>query len=594
MFDQTRPDSYDSSFFHTSYSGKKVLVLVPHQDDEINVGANSIQNFLHAGADVYVMFANSGDYYSWYSFDVRMTEAVNSLAVLGLDRSHIFILGYGETLNGAESGHIFYTTDNVLKSPRGHTETYGAAGLQEFGYIAHGVHSTYCSNSYRKDLKELILQVKADIIIATDFDLHADHRMLSLSFDKVMGEILSRSDNDYFPEVFRKFAYCTSWLNDLDLFDEAKFILSTAKPKPRITPSYDKQIIDTSYYSWNERTRFPVPEPSRKQLAENITNLALLQHVSQTAYVQAGRVINGDDVSWRRRTDSLSFKAHVKATSSIPEMANDFRLLNVADVDSDAPDWVNYLWIPDETDNVKELVFTWDAEQTISRVVLWGNVDGVPLEKVSVSMNTGWTAEIGSLPENGLPYVMDIPEQKAVTECRIKVISQGSAGAGLAEVEFFAQREQKPVVQPFIQITTGGNFVYEYLRTPDEMSIPIECYMYRTDSEVNYEVIGPAHLENGILSFEGSSKDTVILKAYTDDGMFCRSVFRTVSHEEISRINSRHKRDRRRLEFAHFIALNKLRIRVYSGLLVKKGPITMLKILAGKIVKKIKKKLRRK
>ncbi|MBQ6003059.1 MAG: PIG-L family deacetylase, partial [Synergistaceae bacterium] len=105
IIDQTRPDRYDSSFFHESYSGRRVLILVPHQDDEINVAANSIQNFTKAGADVYVMFANSGDYYGHYNFDVRMSEAANALKVLGLDKSHIFILGYGETLNNAESGH---------------------------------------------------------------------------------------------------------------------------------------------------------------------------------------------------------------------------------------------------------------------------------------------------------------------------------------------------------------------------------------------------------------------------------------------------------------------------------------------------------
>ena len=83
------------------------------------------------------MFANSGDYYSCYNFDVRMSEAENSLKVLGVDRSHIFILGYGETLNNAESGHIFYTSDNPIKSTSGHTETYGAIGLQDFGFTEH-------------------------------------------------------------------------------------------------------------------------------------------------------------------------------------------------------------------------------------------------------------------------------------------------------------------------------------------------------------------------------------------------------------------------------------------------------------------------
>ena len=535
------------------------------------------------------MFANSGDYYSCYNFDVRMSEAENSLKVLGVDRSHIFILGYGETLNNAESGHIFYTSDNPIKSTSGHTETYGAIGLQDFGFTEHGRHSAYCRNNYIRDLRELILKVKADIIIATDFDVHADHRMLSLSFDAAMGQILSRPGNDYFPEVFRRFAYCTGWINDSDLFD-SDFILSTAKPRPGISQGYDRQIIDTSYYSWPERVRLPVPEESRQPYASNIITKALMQHVSQKAYTQAANVINSDEVSWLRRTDSLSFSAKVTASSGNPEHIHDFRLLNVANVDIDAPCWENYLWIPDENDEAKELVFTWDSPQKISVIRLWGNVDGVPLQRVLITMNSGYQSETGPLPENGLPMILNIAEQSNVTECRVKIISQGSKESGLAEVEFFAEDEQPAVLKPFIQITTGGNFVYVYPRRPDELVIPIECYSYRCDSPVSYKVEGPASFDGSSLKFESGKDDDVVLTAETENGLFCRCVFHVMSMKEISEGRKIRQRTKRHLRLMSFIYTNMWRVRNYSSMLVKKGPVFMLKTLTGKIIKKIKRR----
>ncbi len=588
IINQTRPDRYDSSFFHESYSGKKVLILVPHQDDEINTAGNAIQIFTKAGADVYVMFANTGDYYSNCSFDMRMNEALNSLKILGVERSHVFILGYGESFNNAAVQHIFYTADNPIKSSSGHTETYGACGLQDFGFTEHGVHSTYCRNNYIRDLRELILKVKADIIIATDFDVHSDHRMLSLSFDIAMGEILSRPGNDYFPEVFRRFAYSVGWMNEPDLFD-SDFILSTAKPKP----GYEKMIIDTSCYSWPERVRLPVPEESREPYERNIIAEALRQHISQSAQTHAENVINSDEVSWRRRTDSITFSADVTASSGNPGYVHDFRLLNVANVDVDSPSWENYLWIPAENDEAKELVFTWKSPQKISVIKLWGNVDGIPLQRVLITTNSGYESEFGPLPENGLPMTINLPGESQATECRVKIISQGSKESGLAEVEIFSENEQPPVVKPFIQIMTGGNFVYVYPRKHEELVIPVEIYSYRTDSPISYKVEGPASFDGKSLTFESGKNDDVILSAYTEGGLFCKSVFHAVSDEEIMTLRKKRANDKRRFRLAAFWHVYTDRVKRYVSMMIKKGPLYMFNDVGGKIIRRIKKKLHR-
>ena len=256
---------YDSSFFHTSYAGKRVLVLAPHQDDELNIAGRSIQNFVKAGAEVFVAFSTNGDgYFSIFNFTAegRLSEAVNALRVLGVDTEHIIAMGYGDTFNKFPGGHTFYSEDTPFTSSRGKTHTYGAAGLQDFSYLMRHEHSRYCRSDYLRDLEELILYVHADVILAVDFDRHSDHRMLSLCFEQAMGKILSRPGNDYRPEVFKRFAYSTAFDAVSDLF--ADNLLETKKPENMTCTD----PIDTSCYAWKGRVRFPVPECGRKPLLE--------------------------------------------------------------------------------------------------------------------------------------------------------------------------------------------------------------------------------------------------------------------------------------------------------------------------------------
>ena len=140
---------------------------------------------------------------------------------------------------------------------------------------------------------------------------------------------------------------------------------------------------------------------------------------------------------------------------------------------------------------------------------------------------------------------------------------------------------------------TGGNFVYVYPRKCDELVIPIECYSYRCDSQVKYSVEGPASFDGESLRFEAGKNDDVILRAYTDEGLFCESVFHTVSSGEISRLRKTQKRDKRKLRFMNFVYVNTGRVRNYTGMMIKRGPVYMLKRLGGKVIQKIKRRLKR-
>ena len=80
-----------NSFYEQNLKGLKVLVLAPHQDDEINIAGNTIANLVNCGADVKVCFSTNGDY--TLPASVRIREAVASLKKLGCNKQNIYFLG---------------------------------------------------------------------------------------------------------------------------------------------------------------------------------------------------------------------------------------------------------------------------------------------------------------------------------------------------------------------------------------------------------------------------------------------------------------------------------------------------------------------
>lgn len=118
-------------------------------------------------------------------------------------------------------------------------------------------------------------------VLGVDFENHTDHRMLSLRFEQVMVKILSRSGNNYSPEVFKRFAYSAA-----DFFSDD--LLETKK--------------------------------STIQLAIHGAGVYVFLFLN---------IINSDEVFFRCRTDSITFPAHVSSSSGNPDYIHDFMLIHV-------------------------------------------------------------------------------------------------------------------------------------------------------------------------------------------------------------------------------------------------------------------------
>ena len=368
-------DEIGNSFFETRYHGIKVLVLAPHPDDEINIAGAMILNLSRARAEIFVAYSTNGD------FDVnaaiRAKESAQALNVLGVKRDHIIFLGYGDTYNGTGKPHIFHA-DNPTNSPAGKAETYPAGEFNDYAFIKHGEHSKYTRENFHNDLKDLILEIEADIIFCVDFDRHSDHRALSIIFEQVMSEILSREENYYRPEIYKNFAYSTAFTAARDFYSEN--LLETKRPTSA-NEAYDFDLIDRANYDWSRRVRFPMPEDCRLPLIgeilihHNPIAKAIFAHKSQKNEWNALGILNSDEIFFERRTDNLVYTAQIEATSGDCSKIRDFHIINTDNIDASPPKFSNHLWIPDSSDSNKTLKLTWPCLQQIEQIKIYGDVN---------------------------------------------------------------------------------------------------------------------------------------------------------------------------------------------------------------------------
>lgn len=158
-----------------------IMVIVPHEDDEVNNAGATIYSAIKEGIDVKVVFMTNGDWV--YPAFVRFDEAIRSLKALGVPEEDIIFLGFPDGGTHAERSVYMHGLNGPVDAA-GHTETYGVGKHQDYHFNKYGKHQEYTWNGLLDDLKDVILSYKPDALIATDFDYHVDHRMISIAFEK--------------------------------------------------------------------------------------------------------------------------------------------------------------------------------------------------------------------------------------------------------------------------------------------------------------------------------------------------------------------------------------------------------------------------
>lgn len=76
------------------FGGKKVMVIVPHEDDELNLAGGVLEQYIKYGSDVYVVYVFNGDMNG--DGVARITEADTAMTAIGIPAENLIFLGYGD------------------------------------------------------------------------------------------------------------------------------------------------------------------------------------------------------------------------------------------------------------------------------------------------------------------------------------------------------------------------------------------------------------------------------------------------------------------------------------------------------------------
>lgn len=426
------------------YADRRVMLIVPHQDDEINVLGGVLEEYVRYGSEIRIVFVTNGDMYGLA--EDRFREALEVCRYIGIPEENAIFLGYGDDWK-ADGPHIYNAQPGqVMESYIGNTQTYGTASA---GVYREG--NAYTVDNFLGDLKSVILEYRPEVIYCSDYDWHIDHKALTLAFEKTMGSIL-KEEPDYRPLVFKGYAYGTAWYAEPDFFETN--ILSTRNLFE--DPFYQTPEV----YRWEERLRLPVWDQS---LSRSLFSCRIFEtlalHASQDAHFQGARVINGDRVVWYRDTNSLCYGAQIQVSSGDGSLLNDFMIAESHDLRDFTRLPSDGTWIPE--DGEKTATVTFPQPVSLKQIVLYDSPS--PEDNVlsgSICFEDGTEVTFGPLAPEGAPTVLEV-QKSQVTGFRVTLLDTVGSRAGLAEIEAFERIPDSGF--RYIKLMDGkDNFIYDY------------------------------------------------------------------------------------------------------------------------------------
>ncbi len=449
-----------SEFFENQH----VLVIVPHQDDDLNLAGGVIEQYTGHGSRVSVVFCTNGDYYEG-KVELRFREALEVLARCGVAAQDVHFLGFGDQWTAMEADgqwlqHIYNSPirDLVWTSYAGRTATYGAEAKDCYAQVP------YTREEYLNSLKHLIQELRPDVIFVNDTDYHIDHKAVSYFFEEAMGQLL-KEDDTYRPTVYKGYCYSTAWEAETDFLDTLN-ILSTKE-----TEHIDNGTTWKPYYHWDDRVRLPVDNTGLHRLLSQTQSCQLLKlYDSQLAINHAQQVTNGDKVVWRRNTHSVLYNARMTVVGEETELLNDFKLLDSSDIAKARAD----LGVVDVSGGVS---VTLDAAVTLVQLGLYDDPDeGRNILAGQVLLPDGTAVPFGALDPTGAVTYVDMPETE-LTAFTVEITAYEGDAPGLMELEGYATVPE-PETGYFLMVDEEDNVVYDYIVENRDGTVELSLYSY--------------------------------------------------------------------------------------------------------------------
>lgn len=466
----------ENSIYSEQFKGKKIMVLVPHEDDDLLISGQVLPEIYKKGADVRVVFVTNGD--KFFTARQRQDEARDSLRTLGIPKDKLTFLGY------PDGGTIFINKSGKPEKSfsSGLDRTNSGKHFVDYHFAKYGTHAEYTRQNVLGDIKDVILDYRPDYIIAIDFDDHRDHRGVSMTFEEVMGDIL-KEKQDYRPIVLKSFGYSSAWRANPDFY--RLNIKSVHKPaKDRLNdPTYE---TDVPQYNWNDRIRLPVYSGSVSHSILKCSEYkALSKHLTQFAFVLAERIINGDTVYWNRRTDSLTHGADIKVSSGNAKLLNDFKLVSTDKTLPKKTKFNGCVSSFEKDDNNKTVTVKFGSPKTLSCISLYDDYDlNNNILSGIITFSDGSTVEVPALNKNGSETRVTFTPKEGITSFTFKVTSFEGSLAGLCEIEAF-EKTDYDMGFSFVKIKNAetDDYMYNYFVEPSasELTLGISSSDFQTE-----------------------------------------------------------------------------------------------------------------
>ena len=168
----------------------RILILAPHQDDEILGACTLIKRMLCANENVYIAYLTNGDYKGRDMAAIRYKESTAALNLLNMNCKRVFYFGYGDT--GMKPQHSFlyrlYQMDDAcLLLSKNAQQTYHPVGGSTLHYLCTKREASYNRLSFVQDLGFMLDISQPDIIVLpSPYDLHGDHQASFLFVNELL------------------------------------------------------------------------------------------------------------------------------------------------------------------------------------------------------------------------------------------------------------------------------------------------------------------------------------------------------------------------------------------------------------------------
>lgn len=256
-------------------SSGRIVVLVPHQDDEILMCAGILRQAAGLLLSPVVVMVTNGDYGSTdYSIGhSRLRETLEGLRVLGIDAGSVVFLGYADTGMPEEDSFLagLYKEQDGGKIHMSHCSghTYGLPEKPEFHMTEYGSHGAYTRDGLKTDLEAVLMKYQPDIIFTTsDADTHGDHSGLYHFLHEILTEWKQRGER--IPAVYAGIVHSTAGDEVWPERNEA------------VVPFTCPQGLEESHgVLWDDRVSFEVPDTMKAaDRRRNEKSRALAKHVT--------------------------------------------------------------------------------------------------------------------------------------------------------------------------------------------------------------------------------------------------------------------------------------------------------------------------